>query len=385
MRAVVTGMIGTYPVGGVAWDYGQYALGLQQLGFEVYYLEDTGCQTYDPEAGTYGDDCSYGASFLESSLCWLSPGLEKRWHFRDVHGQALGLGLDEVADLVAEADLLLNVSGGCLLREEYMACRRKVLIDTDPGWNHFVNYPRWDRSPGWLSTHGYRGHDFFFTYAERIGRPDCPLSTLGLGWRPTRPPVILDAWQPRPPGAAWTTVMTWDNFRRPIEHEGVVYGSKELEFGRVEELPQHVPAELELAVGGTDAPRERWRSRGWRVVDSHSISRTPDEYRSYLQQSRGEFSVAKNVYVATHCGWFSCRTVCYLAAQRPAVVQDTGFSELLPTGEGLVVFSTLEEAAAGIARIEADYEHHQREARAVAETYFDARIVLTDMLGQIGL
>jgi hypothetical protein len=179
--------------------------------------------------------------------------------------------------------------------------------------------------------------------------------------------------------------MTWDNFRRPIEYEGAAYGSKELEFGRVEELPQHVPAELELAVGGADAPRDHWRSLGWHVVDSHEVSRTPDDYRAYVQRSRGEFSVAKNVYVATRCGWFSCRTVCYLAAQRPAVVQDTGFREFIPTGEGLVAFRNLEEAIAGIERIELDYEHHQREARAVAEAHFDARVVLTDLLEQVGL
>jgi hypothetical protein len=384
MRAVVTGMIGTYPVGGVAWDYGQYALGLEQLGFEVYYLEDTGSETYNPDAGEYGDDCAYTVAFLERSLRSLSPGLERRSHFRDMHGQAVGLSCGQVADLVAGADVLLNVSGGCLLREEYMPCRRKVLIDTDPGWNHFVNYPRWDREPGWLGTHGYRGHDFFFTYADRIGRPDCPLPTLGLDWRATRPPVVVDAWHPEGPGATWTTVMTWDNFRRPIEHAGATYGSKELEFTHVEELPRHTPARLELAVGG-DAPRDRWRSLGWQVLDSHGVSRTPGLYRSYIQQSRGEFSVAKNVYVATRCGWFSCRTVCYLAAGRPAVVQDTGFSESVPTGEGLIAFSTLEEAAVGIARIESDYEHHQREARALAETHFDARIVLTDMLEQVGL
>jgi hypothetical protein len=378
-------MIGTYPVGGVAWDYGQYALGLEQLGFEVYYLEDTGWETYDPETGCYGEDCSYAVDFLERSLRSLSPRLAQRWHFRDMHGQAFGLGLDEAADVVAGADVMLNVSGGCLLRDEYMACKRKVLIDTDPGWNHFVNYPRWDREPGWLGTHGYRGHDFFFTYAERIGQPGCPLPALGLDWRPTRPLVVLDCWQPAPPGSAWTTVMTWDNFRRPIEHEGAAYGSKELEFGRVEELPQHVPAELELAVGGADAPRDHWRSLGWHVVDSHEVSRTPDDYRAYVQRSRGEFSVAKNVYVATRCGWFSCRTVCYLAAQRPAVVQDTGFREFIPTGEGLVAFRNLEEAIAGIERIELDYEHHQREARAVAEAHFDARVVLTDLLEQVGL
>jgi hypothetical protein len=336
MRAVVTGMIATYPVGGVVWDYGQYALGLERLGFEVTYLEDTGLPTYDPEQGTYGDDPSYGVAFLEHSLAELSPLLGGRWHFRAADGRTFGLPAPAVVEAVAGADLFLNVSGSCLLRDEYMACRHKVLIDTDPGYNHFVNYPRWDANPGWQGTHGYRAHDSFFTYAERLGRPDCPLPDLGLPWRPTRPPVVPDCWAPEPPGERWTTVMTWDNFRRPIEHSGVTYGTKEREFGRVERLPARVRAgyPFEVAVGGADPPRSRWRELGWSVIDSHPVSRTAGGYRSYLQRSRGEFSVAKNVYVATRCGWFSCRSVCYLAAGRPVVLQNTGFSEVLPTGRG---------------------------------------------------
>ncbi len=385
MRAVVTGMIATYPVGGVAWDYGQYALGLEQLGFDVYYLVDTGTETYDPEAGLYGEDCSFSVRFLQEALGELSPHLADRWHFRDAHGQAFGLACDEIADVVAGADILLNVSGGSLLRDEYMSCNHKVLIDTDPGWNHFVNYPKWDRGPGWLGTHGYRSHDHFFTYATKIGDPDCALPGLGIEWHPTWPPVVLDRWRPEPPATKWTTVMTWDNFRRPIEHEGGVYGSKEVEFGRVEELPLHTNASLEVAVGGTDPPRERWRALGWAVEDSHRVSRTGGQYRSYIQSSRGEFSVAKNVYVATRSGWFSCRSVCYLAAGRPVVVQDTGFSQTIPTGNGLLVFSGLDEAVSAIEVVETDYEHHQAKARAVAEEHFDARVVLRDMLERVGL
>src|SRR5262249_52044604 len=154
----------------------------------------------------------------------------RRWHFGAADGRTYGYETDAFARVVAKADLFLNVSGACLLRDAYLACRRKVLIDTDPGWNHFVNYPRWDACPGWQGTHGYRAHDDFFTYAERLGRPDCPLPGFGLPWRPTRPPVVLDRWRPTPPGERWTTVMSWDNFRRPLEYAGVRYGAKEREF-----------------------------------------------------------------------------------------------------------------------------------------------------------
>jgi hypothetical protein len=385
MRAVVTGMIASYPVGGVAWDYGQYALGLERLGFEVYYLEDTGWQTYDPVAGRYGSDPTYAVRFLGESLAGLSPTLGRRWHFRNMDGRTYGIAAAEVAEVVAGADLFLNVSGGTLLRDEYMPCRRKVLIDSDPGWNHFRNYPRWDANPNWNGSHGYRAHDFFFTYAERIGRPGCALPLLGLDWKPTRPPVVRDCWRPEPPGDTWTTVMTWKNFAETIEYGGVVYGTKEMEFARVEELPRRIGARMEVAVGGADPPRQRWRDLGWSVLDSQAVSVTPNDYRSYIARSRGEFSVAKNVYVATRSGWFSCRSVCYLAAGRPVVVQDTGFSEFLPTGRGLFAFSDLEGAVRAVEAVESGYASHQEAAREVARAHFDSDRVLGDLLGRVGL
>jgi glycosyltransferase involved in cell wall biosynthesis len=179
--------------------------------------------------------------------------------------------------------------------------------------------------------------------------------------------------------------MTWDNFRRPIEANGVVFGTKELEFGRVESLPQHVPYQFELAVGGSSPPIERWKRLRWSVIDSHSVSETMDDYRQYIQSSRGEFSVAKNIYVATRSGWSSCRSVCYLAAGRPVIVQDTGFSEIIPTGEGLLAFSNIEQAIEAVTAVESDYEHHQKRAREIAREFFDANVVLSKMLNEIGL
>jgi hypothetical protein len=377
-------MIAAYPVGGVVWDYGQYLLGLERLGFEVFYLEDSGEPGYDPDMRDYNSGDDYGVAFLERSLAELSPGFAGRWHYRGADGRTAGMGAGEFAKVVAGADLFLNVSGGCLLRDEYVASRRKVLIDTDPGRNHFVNYPREDAGGGWPGTCGFRGHDHFFTYAERLGRPDCPLPDFGLRWHPTRPPVVLDCWHSKPPGEQWTTVMSWATFPKPLEYRGVTYGAKEMEFGRVEGLPQRVGAKLEVASGG-GPPVGRWRSLGWSVVDSHAVSRTAGDYRDYLQRSRGEFAVTKNVYAATRCGWFSCRTVCYLAAGRPAVVQDTGFSEFLPTGRGLFAFSDLDGAAAAVEAVEADYPAHREAAREVAERHFASDVVLKDILHRIGL
>lgn len=386
MRAVVTGMIATYPVGGVAWDYGQYVVGLEDLGFDVYYLEDTGGPTYDPRQREYGDDYCYGVTFLRDSLSQLSPKLADRWHFRASSGDCSGIAPENFRKLVAEADLFLNISGGTLLRDEYMPCACKVLIDTDPGWNHFVNYPRWDAQPGWHGTHGYRGHDHFFTYAERMGKSDCLLPALGLNWQPTRPPVLVDQWQCTGPGRAWTTVMTWNNFHKPVEYQGKLFGTKEMEFEKIESIPSHhTEIQFELAAGGSGAPIEKWRQDGWHVVDSHSVSESLDDYRGYIQASRGELSVAKNLYAATRSGWFSCRTACYLAAGRPAVVQDTGFSGVLPSGNGLLAFSNGQEAADAIATVEANYAHHSQAAREVAAEFLDSRRVLRSILQKVGL
>lgn len=397
MRAIITGMIATYPVGGVVWDYGQYAVGLERLGFEVYYLEDTGGMTYNPQLRRYVEDPSFGIEYLRQSLAHLSPSLGERWHFRAMDGQAYGIDAARFAEIAASTDVFINVSGGTLLRDVYMACPRKILIDTDPGWNHFRNYPRLDANPTWGGGHGYRAHDFFFTYAERIGLNDCALPKLALPWQPTRPPVVLDMWQPELPAERWTTVLTWKNYPEVIEYQGVRYGTKEMEFERIETIPRLVSATLEIAAGGTDRPeneeeaktwyptRPRWEGLGWSVIDSHGVSATPEHYRHYIQASRGEFSVAKNVYVATRSGWFSCRSTCYLAASRPVVVQDTGFSENIPSGEGILAFSNLQEAAEAIRCVESDYPRHQAAARNIAEEYFASERVLRDMLSRVGL
>lgn len=388
MRAIVTGLIGAFPLGGVAWDYGQYAVALERLGFDVYYLEDSGIAQYaqDPATGRWEQAYDRGARFIPEALEALSPRLARQWHFRTGDDRTYGIEQRRFADLVAGADLLLNVSGGCLLRDEYRPCRRKVMLDTDPGWNHFVIFPRWDAKPEAERAMGFRGHDCFFTYATRLGRPDCNLPTFGLKWHPTRPPVVRDLWATaESAGDRWTTVMTWDNFRAPIEHGDARYGSKELEFDKVEALPAKVPAaRFEVAVGG-EAPRGRWREAGWSVLGSADVSRSPATYRDYVRHSRGEVSVAKNVYVATGSGWFSCRSVCYLAAGRPVVVQDTGFARSLPVGEGLLSFSTGEEAADAVRAVEADYPRHARAAAEIAEAHFDADKVLREMLATVGL
>ncbi len=181
--------------------------------------------------------------------------------------------------------------------------------------------------------------------------------------------------------------MTWNDYEKPIVHEGVTYGSKEMEFVRIEDVPSRTHAACEVAINcpNNDAPLDRLRALGWSVLDGRAVSLTADSYRSYLRGSRAELSVAKNIFVATRCGWFSCRSVCYLAAGRPVVIQNTGFSEAIPTGHGLFAFSDLEEAVQGVEAVERDYAYHSQAARELARSHFDSDQVLGELLHQIGL
>jgi hypothetical protein len=370
----------------VAWDYLQYVLGLEELGFEVTYLEDAGLAGYEPVERCYTEDLAGGVAFLQSTLADNAAGIagSGRWHVRGPDGQTWGMDPSALIETVAGADVFLNVSGMCLLREEYLESRCKVLIDTDPGWNHFVVFPRHDAGMLWPGTSGFRAHDRFFTYAARTGRPGCQLPDLGLQWEALLPPVVTSRWTARPAGRRWTTVLTWDNYAGVVEHCGRRYGSKGPELARIEDLPALTGLELELAVGGVDPPVERWQSRGWSVVDGPSASRTADSYRGYVSGSRGECSVAKQIYTATGSGWFSSRSVCYLAAGRPAVLQDTGWSEGLPNGRGLLSFDDAEGATRALRTVERDYERHAVAAREMAEEHFAASVVLGRLLDRVG-
>ena len=366
-------MIATYPVPGVAWDYVQYVSGLLDLGYEVVYLEDTGLDSYHASPATY----------LQESLNRLIQPRRIRWHYRKPDGTTDGISVEALRRDFADADVFINVSGGALLRDEYMQCANKILIDTDPGLNQFVNYPKWDASPGYEGTHGYRGHDHFFTYATRIGRTGCTIPTLGIDWKTTLPPVTLRDWAPSGAASTWTTVMSWKPFQHYSENvlpSGISFGAKEVEFPKIERLPTVCKSSLEVAVGGQGAPLEYWRSLGWRTAEADVVAGELDMYNRYISSSRGECSVAKHMYVATHSGWFSTRSVCYLAASRPIVVQETGFSETIPTGHGILAFSTLEEAQTAIDAVESDYRLHQTAARDAADTVFRSDVVIRKLL-----
>jgi hypothetical protein len=388
MRVVVTGLVATYPVGGVAWDYLQYVQGFHALGCQVWYVEDTGRWLYDPARETFVADAANGARFVAESLAQLEPALARAWGVRAPDGTWHGMDERTVARVCGEADLFLNVSGACWLRDAYRAARMTAYLDSDPGYTQAklaaVDAGTADEDTA-FSVDLVRRHDAFFTLGEGIGRPDCLIPACGIRWRPTRQPIVLRDWPVRAaPDGAFTTIMSWKIEPTPPHLGGRAYGGKDIEFERFLDLPRHTPERLEVALAGA-APRERITAAGWRLTDPRAASGTLDAYRDYIAGSRGECSIAKNAYVATRSGWFSTRSAAYLACGKPVVVQDTGFAEELERGPGLRPFSTVDEAAVALAAVRADYRRACEHARAIAERSFAAEVVLGRLLADAGL
>jgi len=378
-------MVAQYPVGGVAWDYLQYPIGLARLGHDVVYHEDTWCWPYDPTARTMTDDWSYSAAYLDDFFARHAPELSDRWHYLHLHEESCGMSRATFDAFAKSADLFINVSGGSFFPDTLSPRCRTVFIDTDPGYNQIIlsERPSWSENVDrWCA--GVHAHDRHFTYAENVGAADCLVPAAGIAWRKTRMPIVSELWRPRPetlaPDAAWSTVMTWNVFKGKLEYGGVEYRGKAEEFAKIAELPRCVDRRFRLAVGGTEAPLAALSAQGWTVEDGPSATLTPEDYQNYVAASRGEVSIAKNVYVAMRTGWFSTRSACYLAAARPVVVQDTGFSHLLPTGRGLHAFSTGAEAAAAIEAVEANHAAEMQAARDVALAHFDGQAVLTRLI-----
>ena len=385
LRIIVAGMAAQYPVGGVAWDYLQYPIGLARLGHDVVYHEDTWCWPYHPRQRTMTDDPAYSAAYLRDFFARYAPELAGRWHYLHLHETSCGMSRVAFDEFARSADLFLNISGAGMFPDALAPNCLKLFLDSDPGYNQIIldERPAWSENVERWRT-GVFAHDRHFTYGENIGAPDCGVPSCGLRWRPTRMPVIPDLWPPRrdaiTPASPWSTVMTWNVFKGPLVHRGVEYRGKSVEFAKIADLPRRLGGSFRVAVGGTQAPFAELAAQGWEAEDGPSVTLTPEDYQDYLAASRGEVSVAKNVYVALRTGWFSTRTACYLAAARPAVVQDTGFSKLLPTGRGLHAFTTADEAAAAIEAVERDYDAESRAARDIALAHFDARDVLSRLI-----
>ena len=369
MKILFAGIIARYPFGGVTWCSLMYLLGLRALGHEVFYIEDTGECVYDPVQNTRATDPSYGTAYIDAALAPF--GLGDRWTFVNYDGGYHGQSADVVRRYCADADLFLNLSGGSWFwRDEYARIPRKAFIDSDPAFTQLAIA----KAEPWY-VEFFRRFDRLFTFGSNIGTAACPVPVGDFEWRKTWQPVTIDDWRTDlTPRDRFTTVMTWQ-----IESFADVGGNKDQEFVKYIDLPSRTRQPFELAING---PQALLRQHGWETVAAMDVSKTLWDYRDFIQRSKAEFGVAKHTYVATRSGWFSDRTECYLASGRPAVVQDTGWTAHLPAGEGLLSFSTPDEALDAVARINGDYPRHARRAADIAREHFDAARVLPKLLAE---
>ena len=381
MRIIITGLVGQYPFGGVIWDYLQYLLGFRSLGHQVLYLEDSGAWPYDPVAGTITDDCSFALQSLHK--IFTDFDLAESWVYRNgADGRFHGAGENVAREWLRHGDLLVNVSSAGWLRDYDLRVGHRMFIDGDP---MFCQIGLLDGSNP-LYAGRLRDHDSHFTFGLSVGQPDCPVPVDGITWRPTVQPVAIDQWPVTTVSAdaPWTTVMNWASYK-PKVWEGRTYGQKNLEFNRFRDLPSKTSIPLRLAMGlGVDGlrPAQELRKIGWDLVEPQEVVPDHRAYRSFLTNSRGEWSIAKHGYVEGKTGWFSCRTACYLAAGRPAVVQETGWSRHLPSDRGVLPFTTLDEAAEGLGKVTRNYSEHSKAAREIALEFFDAKKVCQELLRQ---
>jgi hypothetical protein len=372
-----------YRNGGIAWERLSWVLGLRRLGLDAWIVDQ-----------------------LDRARCRWPEGAEQRYenclnlaYFEkvveefDLAGSAVLVGdegeslygpaYDELLELAESAEALVNVAGNVRLDEVKRRSRLTVYVDVDPGLTQL-----------WLASGApvprIEGHDLYFTIGENVGTPGCTLPTGGLTWRHTRQPVLLDEW---PVGAEgrrdrFTTVARWRGTgpHGSLDSQGISLTQKAEEFEKVIELPRRVPATFEIALdidpGDADGLPLLERN-GWRLADPQVVASGPDAFRTYVQGSGAEFSVAKGAYAKTRSGWFSDRTTRYLASAKPALVQDTGFGDNIPVGDGLLAFQDLDDAVSGAQRIIADYGHHAAAAREVAERFFDSDKVLARFLEDV--
>jgi hypothetical protein len=380
--AIVAGSVAQRPnAGGHTWVFLQYLLGLRDLGWDAILLD-----RLEPDMCTdpSGDPCP-----LESSVNfrYLQEVL-KRFGLRDSYAllydggaTCLGMSRDELLERASQSALLLNVNGFIADEQVLERANLRAFLDIDPGFGQM-----WRE----LGLHDpFVGHDVYVTIGENIGRPECEIPTGGIDWVTTPQPVVLEHWPAQPRGGgAFTSVVSWRGPAAPVVYRDKTYGLRVHEFRKFASLPKVTSETFEVALDihpADQADADLLRSNGWALVDPVSVAGDPWSYQDYVQRSRAELMIAKNMYVESRSGWFSDRSICYLASGKPVLAQDTGFSRLYGSGEGLLSFSDLGQAAAGAEAIASNYDAHARAARELAEEHFDSRKVLGSLTSRLGI
>jgi hypothetical protein len=369
-----------YPLGGVLSYFLQWIIGCRRLGHDVYVVEKAPYSNgiFDPWDGLWGDDHAYGLATVR----WLLGkfGLEDRHCFVDRAGIYHGMERTDIERIFATADLFFDIKGpGYDWLEEASRTPLTAVLDGEPASNQI-----------WLASILRDGgeipkYDHYFTVGLNIGTTSTA-PTAGVVWKPTLVPILTELFPIAPPRrtAPFTTVMSWQSAPE-LTFDGKIYGQKDVEFESFIGLPKMTSSRMEVAVSGRNTPFDRLRENGWQLRDPFSATIGFETYVHYIVASKGEFSVARNVFAATNSGWFADRTAAYLASGRPAVVQDTGFSEHLPCGQGLFAVRTVEEAAAAIEAIDCNYSRHSKAARELADELLAPERVITNVMSQLGI
>ena len=401
LNIVVVGTLASDPYAGMAWMHMQMVVGLLRLGHHVYYFETTSTWPYNPELGMRVNNSDYATPYLKSVVNRF--GIADRWAYRcsfSEDKQWFGLNKNKAEDMLANADLVFNISAATRFLQEELKVGRLVYFGTDPVY-HEIKYAQGDVKVKDLVDE----HDDVVTYGENIGNADCPIPPLPRLRAKTRQPVLMDMWQSgEPTKKEFTTVSNYKQGGRDIEFNGETFHwSKHHEFLKFISLPKRIHQSIELATNvakpemikhgrGTEVPTlglsgddyTMLTSNGWQLIDAPSFTMDPLTYRDYIIASRGEFSFAKDQNIRLRSGWFSERSACYLAAGRPVITQDTAFDCAIPTGQGLFSFNTMEDIITAFDTINSNYKKHSNAAREIAEEYFKAETVLQKLLNDLG-
>jgi GT2 family glycosyltransferase len=384
-RIVILGFLSHFPVAGVAWQTLHYLVGFARLGFDVYYVEAHGCTPSKLMHSETDDGPARAAAYIDRILRAFDLGDKWAYHAPYPESRYFGLSERQLRELYRSASIILNLHGSHLATEELTATNRLVYLETDPVEVEIDLFHNRQETLDYLSP-----HCAFFTYGENLGNADCLVpAPAQFRFLPTRQPVVLDFWdsQPSTDAKVFTTIGNWQQPWRQVKFKGEIYRwSKHFEFAKFIDLPRRASQPFELALSSYE-PKDQalLESKGWRVRHALDFSQDLNSYRDYIANSRGEFTVAKDQNIRLRSGWFSDRAATYLAAGRPVITQETGFSNILPTGKGLFAFSTMDEILVAVESINGNYERQRRAASTIAREYFSHEVVLGRMLNDLGV
>ena len=386
-RIVVMGFMGGMPIAGVIWQHIHYIVGLQRLGHEVYYVEDSARIPYNPETFEVNVEFDYAAKILAQLAGEFD--FENRWSYCARYAKenpTAGIPLRKIQQLYRGADAVLNICGTQEFNDDLLKSDRIIYVESDPG----VEQIKIDN--GVQSTAEYLGrHHTLFSFGENVGTESFPVPLHGFKWHATRQPIVTDLWKTnRAPkkAAVFTSIANWSTsgLKDVTWRKRKYLWSKSREFLRFVAAPKKAKETFELATSISESrTRKKFERNGWRLVSPLQMSVDYWLYRDYIQRSKGEFTVAKDQYVRLNTGWFSDRSACYLAAGRPVITQETGFTKNYGGDAGLLAFRTLSDIGEAAKMIRRDYKKHSGAARRIAREVFEAETVLKSLLDRAGI